>query len=142
MKVCLCKGITVWDMKAEDIVKDYLLFETEQNIDVGIPFKHKGKCYSSGLIMSKEKIVIAEEFQEKEEPKNVNFEGEITCPYCGSPESDSWERSDSENEEICGICGSTFSWIREVEVTYSSQLGKKHLIEDAEETATDGKEGV
>ena len=71
MKVCLCKGITVWDMKAEDIVKDYLLFETEQNIDIGIPFKHKGKCYSSGLIMPKEKIVIAEEFQEKEEPKNT-----------------------------------------------------------------------
>jgi len=92
-------------MKAEDIVKDYLLFETEQNIDIGIPFKHKGKCYSSGLIMPKEKIVIAEEFQEKEEPKNVNFEGEITCPYCGSPESDSREDvSEKYNELIFAVC--------------------------------------
>ena len=46
----------------------------------------------------------------------------ITCPHCGSEDSDSWEASDSDDERDCDTCGSTFSYAREFEVTYSSSI--------------------
>ena len=43
---------------------------------------------------------------------------EVTCPYCDLEFSDSWKMSDEDDYE-CG-CGKTFSYAREVSVTYTS----------------------
>lgn len=52
-------------------------------------------------------------------------EQEIKCPICGYEMSDSWEYEDDEGEEICGGCGATLEWKREVEVTYSTEVKEK-----------------
>lgn len=48
---------------------------------------------------------------------------EITCPYCGNEETDSWEcdfGDEGDYDHICGECGNTFLYNRSVEVSYSS----------------------
>lgn len=64
-------------------------------------------------------------FAKKEEPKEQNRMCEITCPYCGGEETNSWEAEDEGEEYICGCCSSTFSYQRNVIVNYDSQPIKK-----------------
>ncbi len=72
-----------------------------------------------------EKTERQDVFVENEEPEEQNFKDNITCPYCGYENQDSWECTDDEDEEICGNCGSTFSYERIVTVEYTSYPVKK-----------------
>lgn len=56
----------------------------------------------------------------------VSFSNNITCPYCGSEDHDSWEAADSDDGSQCDTCGSVFSYEREVEVTYSSKIVERN----------------
>lgn len=132
-KVCLLpKGISGWDLTNEEILSKYLLFETSEKIEISIPFRYKGKCYSSGWTKPKEKIAIVREFTENS-GVDVEYESEITCPFCGDTNNDSCEVGESEEKEICSTCGSEFSWEREVEITYSSTPVKKFEIKTIED---------
>lgn len=57
----------------------------------------------------------------------MNFEtdytDEITCPYCGYEEGDSWEYGDLEStgRVSCGSCGKEFWATRNVAITYSTE---------------------
>jgi hypothetical protein len=42
------------------------------------------------------------------------------CPLCGHRVSDAWELSDED--EIDCECGATFECIRDIEITYSTEL--------------------
>lgn len=53
----------------------------------------------------------------EEEPYNTD---EITCPWCGHEQGDSWEAADSDDKCECGECGKIYSYERNYEVTYSS----------------------
>lgn len=55
----------------------------------------------------------------------LKIENEVTCPYCGSEKSDSWELDD-EGEFECDCCGSEYSYSREVEVSYWTRPIKKN----------------
>lgn len=44
----------------------------------------------------------------------------ITCPYCGWEDVDSWEAGDSDDECECAHCGETFSYERIITVEYTS----------------------
>lgn len=96
MKVWLLAERLTLDFR--DIINSSLLFETALKIEIGVPFKYNGKCYNVRSIRHKDNIACVQEFVEKE--KECNFEREVTCPYCGTSDSDSWERGDSEDEEI------------------------------------------
>lgn len=47
-------------------------------------------------------------------------EDEITCPYCGYKEKDSWEAPDADDDYACMDCGKEFKMERVVTVTYST----------------------
>lgn len=47
------------------------------------------------------------------------YTANITCPYCGWEDKDSWESSDG-GETDCGRCESSFSFERIVTVEYST----------------------
>ncbi|MDU6113799.1 MAG: hypothetical protein E6649_05245 [Paeniclostridium sordellii] len=72
------------------------------------------------------KIVELEYFKFDEDIDDLETfgEDEITCPVCGSKQSDSWEYSCYSDTNICDDCGSEYDWSREVEVTYNSQATK------------------
>lgn len=47
--------------------------------------------------------------------------GELTCPYCGTKESDSWELPERDDEFYCEVCDKYFAYEREIDVTYWSK---------------------
>jgi len=47
------------------------------------------------------------------------YQYEITCPYCGYEDGDSWDASNSGITE-CRRCEKEFKYERDIEVTYSS----------------------
>lgn len=49
---------------------------------------------------------------------DTDYTSEVTCPYCGYEESDSWEISEGERE--CGDCGHSYEVERIVTVEYST----------------------
>ena len=51
---------------------------------------------------------------------DCNYKDEITCPYCGYEQGDSWEASDSSDEEQCQDCEKKFCYQRETECHYNS----------------------
>jgi len=51
--------------------------------------------------------------------RDTDFTQEITCPWCGQEQSDSWDAPD-ECEHTCDNCGNEYSHVREIEVTYST----------------------
>ena len=79
------------------------------------------------IIDDKEKLTQLESYQSgEEEPSHTD---EITCPWCGHEQSDSWEVSDSSDDEECGNCDKRYSYERHVEVTYCSSR-----VEESEES--------
>ena len=56
---------------------------------------------------------------------DCEYVNEITCPYCGWQDRDSWEMNDDYDEEFtCGECDEIFAVSRHIEVTYSSSCLK------------------
>lgn len=79
-----------------------------------------GKHYCVCRLNYKENTGLVELITLKEEPEDMLYEDEITCPYCGDEHSDSWEMADDDSHYECGTCGGIFSYQRDVEVTYNS----------------------
>ena len=52
---------------------------------------------------------------------DTNFENEITCPYCGMVQNDSWEYDYDKGIIECELCENEFRWHRDVEVTYGTE---------------------
>ncbi len=74
-------------------------------------------------------------------------EGEITCPYCGWKDTDSWEsglNNDGDSDEFeCPECNKKFNVIMNIETTYTTtglckENKVKHNWEYFDHT-TDGK---
>lgn len=46
----------------------------------------------------------------------------ITCPWCGSEDLDSWERGDDwEDNTTCDECGKPYTWQRNIEISYTTE---------------------
>lgn len=50
---------------------------------------------------------------------DCSYKDEITCPYCGWEDGDSWE-SLEDGEMECGECEKTFAYTSEREIHYTS----------------------
>ena len=67
-----------------------------------------------------EKVKNQSVFVDGEDPEEQCVTDNITCPYCGYENADSWEADDSDEHYECPNCGSYFSYEREVNVRYYS----------------------
>lgn len=135
------KGKRSWDYEGDATPEDdgiKPLIETDKEIDISEPIIINNIVYSLGSIryesMSNgglpiwgiaDKLDNQDVFVKNEEPEEQQFTSDITCPYCGYANNNSWECDDGEDEEICGNCGSTFSYERIVTVEYTSYPVKK-----------------
>lgn len=110
------------------------IIETEKKISMGdlliindIAYRI---CAMSGRA-NKYNVAYVERLKEQgifinsEEPEEKDYTHQITCPYCGYEDSDSWEEYDENDEYKCLGCGSTFSYQRNVTVEYCSQPVKR-----------------
>lgn len=93
------------------------------------------KVFSSGPIYGKDGYSWCDEcisdFKRKQEWENEQSAKEnITCPWCGYEDTDSWEfDAEYDVDYECPSCGKPFILERIVEVTYTS----KRRIEDMPE---------
>jgi hypothetical protein len=59
-----------------------------------------------------------------------NFTENITCPYCGWKDIDSWEFGEDEGISTCGTCEKEFNVTRNIKIIYSTSRitceGGKH----------------
>lgn len=92
-------------------------------------FSFEGKIYGFCSLDLDREIAIVEEFYIKEmEDYEYHNTDELTCPYCGYEDSDSWELYDQEDERDCPVCGGVFGYSREVTVSYYSKKVKEPEI--------------
>lgn len=110
------------------------LIETDKEIDIGYTLIISNVAYGVVSLSGKagryhtafvSKLQSQEVFIDGEEPEDKDFTEQITCPYCGYENCDSWEADDDEDECKCPCCGSVFSYQRNVTVEYCSQPVKK-----------------
>ena len=59
---------------------------------------------------------------------DTQYTDEITCPYCGEKQGNSWEYNKWGEGEIDCDCGETYDFSVDVEVTY--QTFKKQQLSD------------
>lgn len=94
---------------------------------LGESFHYRIKYYGKNDNLCPDCHKKAERIQ-KEKVKQVYASGEeepswteeITCPWCGTEMSDSWEMADSDDECYCDNCDKIFAYERHVEITYTS----------------------
>ena len=82
--------------------------------------------YSPSLYSKKHKFILCKIFEFKgKDDIDCEYTSEITCPWCGYIQQDSWERID-EGNDICSCCGSIFSYERFVTIDYCTDRIKKN----------------
>lgn len=106
---------------------DFLL-ETN-DLEFNENFSFEGNYYSFCSLELDRQVAIVEEFRIKEmESYEYHNTDEVTCPYCGYEDTDSWELDDQEDERDCPMCGGVFGYSREVTVSYYSEKVKDPKI--------------
>lgn len=58
------------------------------------------------------------------EPIEYAYEDELTCPYCGDVQTDSWEldmNDEEEREHECPACENVYAATCHVSITYSTR---------------------
>ena len=94
------------------------------------PFIYDGYSYSPQMLSREHKYAICHKTPVDIEDIDCDFTNDITCPCCGHKLINSWEASDSSDDEICENCHSKYSYERNLEVTYSSvKVEKAELVE-------------
>ena len=63
---------------------------------------------------------MTKQYDIEDDRPNTYGRDEITCPFCGYEHGDSWENSSDDGKQECEGCGKSFSWTREVSVSYNS----------------------
>lgn len=102
-----------------DYSEDVELFEVDKS-DIFDVYKFRGEYYSVCMVDFAMNLAVARKVNMSEKGVSREYTSNLTCPYCGYENLDSWEMADSDTESQCGVCGSVFSYDREIEVTYSS----------------------
>ncbi len=116
----------LWDATVEE-KRNMSFHSSDVDHDFGDKIKIGGSLFCSNMMSpdGDDKYYCVSELLFKDEPKReTGFE--ITCPFCGYECSDSWDKSDEDEEFYCESCGSIYSYTREVTVEYSSVPVKKN----------------
>lgn len=123
--------IVKWDVKLicekDKNIEDFEIIKTldkSLNFDTEI-LKIDSKYYRKCSLDFKLNYLSVEECKKPQELEELDFKDEICCPHCGYEQSDSWEASDSGDEE-CQSCGSKYFYERSVEVSYSMKITKRN----------------
>lgn len=122
------KGITPEEEGIKPIIK------TDEVINMGDVLIINNIAYTVCCLSGKANkynVAYVEQLKEQgifinsEEAGDKDYTQEITCPFCGFEDENSWEADDEEDEYECPCCGSTFSYQRNITVEYCSQPVRK-----------------
>ena len=109
-----------WCKRGPEIENYPYIGEIETKVEIGDVLEIDGEYYAPGLIAVNKEYAGVHKIELIQEPENVLDEDQMTCPYCGHKDTDSWELPDSYDEFNCGQCRAVISFEREVTVKYNS----------------------
>jgi hypothetical protein len=112
--------ISNWCKQGSDIENYPYIGEIDTDLNIGEVVKVGDSYYVPGVINHIKKSAGVRKAEVDLEPEDKEYESDLTCPYCGYKDVDSWELSDDDEGHECGRCGGTMSYQRIVTVEYSS----------------------
>ena len=121
--------ISDWCRKGSE-VEDYpYIGEINKNLSMGSVVSVGGKFCSIGVLNFQNQSAGVRLINLNLKPNDIGYENNITCPYCGYANQDSWECADSDDNHICGRCEAEMSYERVVTVEYNSSPKKPpHIV--------------
>lgn len=100
-------------------VEDYpYIGEIDADLTLGEVVKVGTEYYAPGVLNLGNKSAGVRKIDINSEPEEKEYESELTCPYCGYKDSNSFELDDSGEHE-CRRCGATIEFERVVTVEYN-----------------------
>ena len=102
-------------------VEDYpYIGEINIDLSMGTVVNVNGNYYIPGVRNLNKNSAGVRKVEINLEPEDKDYTDNLTCPYCGYEDSNSWELGDSDDEHQCGQCCATISYERVVTVEYNS----------------------
>ena len=133
MRVFLKDDIDYQALKARNLENVESLFETEESVpDI---FKYNDSYYTFCVINRAENWMIVEKFN-LYDLNDVDYTDEITCPYCNSSQSDSWEAPDEGDYEC-----ERYDYAIESDERYIEKL-RKQIVEYDQSTLNENQQVV
>ena len=97
--------------------------ETDQQLDFESMLKFDNKYYRCSMQDLRDNSLYVRFVDYYLPRRNDDFcDDNLTCPYCGYEELDSFELMDEDDEYICPQCGSKLKYHREIEVHYDCEV--------------------
>lgn len=114
--------ITNWPKLGLDETDYPLIGSVDAAPAIGRVLDVEGQKYSVGVLsINKETAgVRAMDTELDTHPEETGLEDNIVCPYCGSVDRESFERSDEDTVE-CQRCGGTIHYERIVTIKYVTE---------------------
>jgi len=133
--------ISSWCRQGPEIENYPYIGEIDIELSLGEVAKVGDSYYVPGVLSLADKRAGVRKMEIDLQPADKDYEHELTCPYCGYRDGDSWELSrDDEEEHECGRCGAIMSYQRAVTVEYNSSPVKPPDVVNAKWTKKKRKE--
>lgn len=116
--------ISSWCRQGPELENYPYIGEIDIELSLGEVAKVGNSYYVPGVLNLANKRAGVRKMEINLQPEEKNYENELTCPYCGYKDGDSWELSDEDEEHECGRCGGIMSYQREITVEYNSSPKK------------------
>ena len=123
--------ITEWCRHGHELKGYPYIGEVDAVISLNDVIKVEDEYYTPGVLELKENRAGVRKVQIDLDPDDKDYKGNLTCPYCGYEDGDSWELEDSDKEHECGRCGAIISFGRVVTVEYNASPVKPPQIVEA-----------
>lgn len=124
--------ISDWCKRGTEIENYPYIGEIDASINLFEVICIDGDYYVPGVLAGDRTYAGVRKIEIDLEPSDREYKNNLTCPYCGYVDNDSWElSSDCEEEHECGRCGGVMSYERIVTVEYSSSPVKPPVIVEA-----------
>jgi len=102
-------------------VEDYpYIGEIDIDLSISVVVKINKNYYVPEVLNPSKNSAGVRKIEINLEPEDKDYTENLTCPYCGYEDRDSWELSDDDDEHQCGRCCATISFQRQVTVEYNS----------------------
>ncbi len=112
--------ISNWCRQGTEVESYPYIGEIDIDLTIGEVVKVDDNYYTIGIMDPKNKIAGVRKVEIDLKPKDINYKSNLTCPYCGYEDNDSWELADDDGEHECGRCGAVMAYERIVTVEYCS----------------------
>ena len=124
--------ISEWCRKGAELESYPYIGEIDIDLHIGDALQVEDKYFTIGVLNHQKQSAGVRKVEINLDPEDKDYEHNLTCPYCGYADPDSWELSDNEDEHECRRCGAIMSFERVVTVEYNSSPVKPPQIVNAE----------